>query len=117
MPAQVSWGQLSGGSFAGSSGNTQDATDETQKVDADKETVSKLLKDLEDAQKTSKTQTEQELRNKLNELREKLGEEKFKEIIEQLKKDASDEWLAFLKRLFPELFADDDDVSPPAPPI
>ncbi|WP_017738190.1 hypothetical protein [Pseudomonas sp. CBZ-4] len=115
MPAQVSWGQISGRSDAGSSGQSRDATVDPQKADPDKEAVSKLIRELEDAQKTSKTQSERELREKLKELREKLGEEKFKAIIEQLKKEASYAWLAILKALFPDLFP--EDVSPPAPPI
>ncbi|NWE91996.1 hypothetical protein HX893_28120, partial [Pseudomonas reactans] len=96
--------------------NTQNKTDGVQSLEADKAVVSKLLKELEEAQKTSKSQTVQDLRDKLNEVRKKLGEEKFKAIIEALKKDASDSWLAFLKALFPELFADDESPSPPAPP-
>lgn len=96
--------------------NTQDKTDGVHSLDADKAVVSNLLKALEEAQKTSKSQTVQDLRDKLNEVRKKLGEEKFKAIIEALKKDASDSWLAFLKALFPELFADDESPSPPAPP-
>lgn len=88
--------------FEGSRGipRTEEAQDSTA-------TVLKLLKELEDAQKTSKNQTAQELRNRLNDLRERLGDDKFKEIIEQLKKDAPNSWLEFLKRLFPELFTDD----------
>ncbi|TKK25514.1 hypothetical protein PspCFBP13528_26485 [Pseudomonas sp. CFBP13528] len=76
-------------------------------TNTDKDAVLKLLKELEDAQKTSKSQAVQDLRNKLNDLREKLGEDKFKEIIENLKKDAPYSWLEFLKALFPELFPDD----------
>lgn len=76
-------------------------------ADTSKDTVLKLLKELEDTQKTSKNQAVQELRNKLNDLREKLGEDKFKKIIEQLKNDAPNSWLEFLKALFPELFPDD----------
>ena len=73
----------------------------------DRDAVLKLLKELEDAQKTSKNQTVQDLRDTLNDLRKKLGEDKFKQIIEQLKKDAPNSWLEFMKALFPELFPDD----------
>ena len=83
-------------------------TEETQdSITKDKDAVLTLLKELEEAQKTSKNQTVQDLRDKLNDLRKKLGEDKFKEIIEQLKKDAPNSWLEFMKALFPELFPDD----------
>ncbi|MEN5151329.1 hypothetical protein [Pseudomonas orientalis] len=82
--------------------------------DADKATVKTLLNQLFEAQQSGKTQTVQDTRDKLNALREKLGDEKFKAILEQLKKDADAAWLAFLKALFPELFADES-VPPPSP--
>ncbi len=75
--------------------------------DADKEAVTQLLRQLDDAEKTSKNQTVQDLRDKLNDKRNALGDEKFKAILEQLKRDAVTDFLALLKRLFPELFADD----------
>ncbi|PRC11337.1 hypothetical protein CQZ99_25490, partial [Pseudomonas poae] len=95
------------------------ATDETKEdPSANRDKVAKLLKELEDAQATGKKQTEQELRNKLNELREELGDEKFKEILEQLKKDAPESVLSLLKALFPDLFPDEStpSVAPPASP-
>ncbi|MEB2646992.1 hypothetical protein SOP86_15160 [Pseudomonas canadensis] len=104
--------------YFGGESNTHETKKNQDKTDgahADTAAISTLLKALEDAEKTNKSQTVQDLRDKLNEMRKKLGEEKFKELIEQLKKDASSDWLAFLKRMFPELFP--DDVSPPAPPI
>jgi len=82
----------------------------------DKETVTQLLKELDDAEKMFKSQTAQDLRDKLNERRKALGDEKFKAILEQLKKEASEDWLAFLKRLFPDLFPDEQS-STPSPPI
>lgn len=82
-------------------------------VEADKENVAQMLKALDEAEKGNKNQTVQDLRDKLNEKRNALGDEKFKEILEQLKKDASTDFLALLKRLFPDLFA--DEPSPPAP--
>lgn len=86
----------------------EDTKDTGGKADTSKDTVLKLLKELEDAQATSKGQTAKEVRNKLNDLREKLGEDKFKEIIEQLKKDAPNSWLEFLKAIFPEWFPSDE---------
>ena len=78
--------------------------------------VTQLLKELEDAEKTSKGQTVRELRDKLNEKREELGEEAFKDILEQLKKDAPSALLELLKSLFPDLFPDTPSPSPsPAP--
>ncbi len=88
--------------------DTKDTKDTEGNADTSKGTVLKLLKELEDAQAASKSQTAMEVRNKLNDLREKLGEDKFKEIIEQLKKDAPNSWLEFLKALFPELFPNDE---------
>ena len=87
--------------------------------DADKATVKTLLNQLFEAQQSGKTQTVQDTRDKLNALREKLGDEKFKAILEQLKSDVSEAWWAWLKALFPELFADEDGPSPapsPTPP-
>ncbi|WP_177445801.1 hypothetical protein [Pseudomonas sp. ICMP 460] len=85
-------------------------------VDSDKTAISNLLKELTDAEKTSKNQTVQEVRDKLNAKRKELGDEKFKEILEELKKDASEGLLAQLKRMFPDLFPDDSAPTPsPAP--
>ncbi|MCF5143159.1 hypothetical protein GIW41_19015, partial [Pseudomonas sp. PA-6-1D] len=81
-------------------------------IEADKKTVAQMLKQLDDAEKGNKNQTAQDLRDKLNEKRKALGEEKFKEILEQLKKDASTDLLALLKRLFPDLFADEPSPAP-----
>ena len=85
-------------------------------VEADKKDVAQMLKALDEAEKGNKNQTVQDLRDKLNEKRNALGDEKFKEILEQLKKDASTDFLALLKRLFPDLFADEPSPAPaPAP--
>lgn len=81
-------------------------------VEADKKTVTQLLKALDEAEKGNKNQTAQDLRDKLNEKRKELGDEKFKEILEQLKKEASTDFLALLKRLFPDLFADEPSPAP-----
>ena len=81
-------------------------------VEADKTTVAQMLKELDEAEKGHKNQTAQDLRDKLNEKRKALGDEKFKEILEELKKDASTDLLALLKRLFPDLFADEPSPAP-----
>ncbi|NWD97517.1 hypothetical protein HX871_24100, partial [Pseudomonas reactans] len=84
---------------------------------AGKDAVTKLLKELDDAQSTGKDQTVRDLRNKLHDMRQDLGDEKLKEIIEKLRKDASSDWLAWLKKLFPDLFPDGSSPSPsPSPP-
>ncbi|AUZ49117.1 hypothetical protein BOP93_19650 [Pseudomonas orientalis] len=67
-----------------------------------------------DAQQTGKTQAVQDARDKLNKLREQLGDEKFKEILNKLINDADDKFLEFLRQLLKELFPDED-VTPPAP--
>lgn len=91
---------------------------EEQKADTDpnKEVIAKLLKDLDVAEKTSKNQTVQDLRDKLNEKRAELGDDKFKAILEQLKKEMYGDLLALLKRLFPELFPEDQDTPTSSPP-
>lgn len=108
--APVSRVYFGGESNVDESKKNQDKTDGTDNENASKAPVLKLLKELEDAQKTNKSQTVQASRDNLNEMREKLGEEKFKEIIEHAKKDASDDWLAFLRRIFPDLFPDDGSI-------
>ncbi|PKH14532.1 hypothetical protein [Pseudomonas fluorescens] len=73
-----------------------------------------LLSDMFDAQQTGKTQAVQDARDKLNALREQLGDEKFKEVLNGLIDDADDKYLEFLRRLLKELYPDED-VTPPAP--
>ncbi|OPA86373.1 hypothetical protein BFW88_21120, partial [Pseudomonas fluorescens] len=83
---------------------------------ADKDAVTKLLKALDDAQATGKDQTARDLRDKLKALREELGDEKFQQILEQLKEEAGRRWLELLRMLFPDLFPDGPSPSPsPAP--
>lgn len=77
--------------------------------------VKTLLSQLFDAEQNSKSQTVQDLRDKLNDLRQKLGDEKFKEVLNKLIQDADDKFLEFLKRMLDEWFPNDD-VAPPAPP-
>jgi hypothetical protein len=86
-------------------------------VNSKKESISQLLKELEDAEKTSKKQTARDLRDKLNTIREELGDEKFKAILDELKKDKADAWWAWLKALFPDLFPDEPSPTPPSPPL
>ncbi|AZE90800.1 hypothetical protein C4J97_4118 [Pseudomonas orientalis] len=76
--------------------------------------VKKLLNEMFDAQQTGKTQAVQDARDKLNKLREQLGDEKLKEILNKLINDADDKFLEFLRRLLKELFPDED-VTPPVP--
>ena len=78
--------------------------------------VRTLLNQLFDAQQTSRNQTAQDLRDKLNGLREKLGDEKFKDILNKLSEEASGDYLEFLRKLLRLLFPDDEGVTPPSPP-
>ncbi|MGY2097688.1 hypothetical protein [Pseudomonas simiae] len=87
----------------------------TQDVGSNKQAISQLLKEIEDAEKTSKSQVVRDLRDKLNKVRGELGDEKFKEVLEELKKDKADAWWAWLKALFPDLFPDDSPLEPPSP--
>lgn len=81
---------------------------------SDVSAVKTLFNQLFEAEQTSKTQTAQDLRDKLNELRQKLGDEKFKEALNKLIQEADDKFLQFLKRMLDEWFPSDD-VAPPSP--
>lgn len=97
-------------------GGVSRSDDKKHDVDASKGAVVDLLKQLDDAEKTSKSQTVRDLRDKLNEQRKTLGDEKFKEILEQIRKDSLEDLLARLKKLFPDLFPDEPGPAPsPAP--
>ncbi|WP_249746322.1 hypothetical protein [Pseudomonas rhodesiae] len=85
-------------------------------VSANKSAVATLLKELDDAQITGKSQTVRELRDKLNEKRKALGDEEFKKILEQLKEEWPRRWLDLLKMLFPDLFPDEPSPSPQPSP-
>ncbi|AZF33481.1 hypothetical protein C4J89_4024 [Pseudomonas sp. R4-35-07] len=76
--------------------------------------VRKLLNDMFDAQQTGKTQAVQDARDKLNKLREQLGDKKLEEMLNKLIDNNDDKFLEFLRRLLKELFPDED-VTPPAP--
>ncbi|WP_375154655.1 MULTISPECIES: hypothetical protein [Pseudomonas fluorescens group] len=79
--------------------------------------VKTLLGELFDAQQTGKTQTVQDTRDKLNALREKLGDERFKQILNTLIDAANERFLEFLRHLLKEWFPDsEDDVAPPPLP-
>jgi len=84
--------------------------------DADKAAVKTLLNDMLEAKQSGKTQAIQDARDKLNALREKLGGEQLKEILNKLIEDASGQFLELLKRLLKEWFPDDDDTAPPVSP-
>lgn len=81
---------------------------------SDVSAVKTLLSQLFEAEQTSKTQTARDLRDKLNELRQKLGDEKFKEVLNKLIQEGDDKFLQFLKRMLDEWFPSDD-VAPPSP--
>ncbi|AZE74495.1 hypothetical protein C4K00_4284 [Pseudomonas synxantha] len=84
---------------------------------ANTESVRQLLSELMDAEKTSKSQTAQDLRDMLNDKREELGDEKFKEIMKELMENADVSWLDFLRRMMRLWFPELDDASPtPSPP-
>lgn len=74
-----------------------------------------LLSELFDAQQTGKTQTVQDTRDKLNKLREQLGDATFKDILNKLIDQADQQFLEFLKRLLKALFPENEDVAPPPP--
>ncbi|WP_431700657.1 hypothetical protein [Pseudomonas sp. BR20] len=74
-----------------------------------------MLSQLFDADQDGKTQTVQDLRNTLNELREKLGDGRFKDVLNTLIEEADGKFLEFLRRLLREWFPDNDDVTPPVP--
>ena len=79
-------------------------------------TVKKLLNELFDVMRPTRDHKIKELTEKLEALRTKLGDEKFKEILDQLRKEAeaSVEFLEFLRRLIKSMWQDDD-VPPPSP--
>ncbi|WP_048363522.1 hypothetical protein [Pseudomonas weihenstephanensis] len=79
-------------------------------------TVKKLLNELFDVMRPTRDHRIKELTEKLEALRTKLGDEKFKEILDQLRKEAeaSVEFLEFLRRLIKSMWQDDD-VPPPSP--
>lgn len=118
----VSGGVIGGAVFSGRGVATSDPLgDEKNKGVSNEETLKKLLTALDDAEKTSKSQLAQDLRDKLNEVRGEIGDEKFKEILSKLIEEASGQWLEFLKQLLKILFPDSDDTPPspapsPAPP-
>ncbi len=77
-------------------------------------TVKTLLSQLLDAEQSGKTQTVQDLRDKLNDLRQKVGDEKFKDILNKLIQESDDKFLEFLKRMLDEWFPNED-VAPYSP--
>lgn len=86
---------------------------------ADVVAVKQLLNELFDATQTSRNQTAQGLRDKLNEQREKLGDGPFKGVLNKLI-DAIDIHLpfqAFLRQLMKLLFPESDDTPPAKPAL
>ncbi|WP_254865849.1 hypothetical protein [Pseudomonas fluorescens] len=79
--------------------------------------VKKLLNELFEAEQGSKAQAIQGARDKLHALREQMGDEKFKGILNTLANESFEKFLDFLKRLIKEWFPDADDAAPPAPPF
>lgn len=79
--------------------------------------VRQLLDELFDAQLTSKNQTVQDTRDKLNALRKKLGDEAFREILNKLIEEEGEAFREFLRRLLKEWFPNDGNVRPPAPSV
>lgn len=75
-----------------------------------------LLGELFESVQSFKSQTVQDIRDKLNALRQKLGDDAFKKALEKLIESANGRFLEFLKRLLNERFPNDDDIAPPAPP-
>ncbi|MDQ0982640.1 hypothetical protein [Pseudomonas synxantha] len=105
------------GIYGGVYGRQSPAYEANDDKAANTESVRQLLSQLMDAEKTSKSQTAQELRDKLNDKREELGDEKFKEIMQELMEKADVSWLEFLRRLMKLWFPELDDESPtPSPP-
>jgi hypothetical protein len=110
----VSGGAIGGVSHSGLGARSERPGDLKNNDVSNEESVKKLLRELDDAEKTSKSQTAQDLRDKLNEVRKEMGDEKFKEILNKLIEEASGQWLEFLKQLLKMLFPDADDT-PPSP--
>ncbi|AZE62807.1 MULTISPECIES: hypothetical protein [Pseudomonas fluorescens group] len=102
---------------AGLYGRKKQPDEPGKNKDTDAESVRQLLSELMDAEKDSKSQTAQDVRDKLNDKREELGDEKIKEIIKALMETADVSWLDFLRRLMRLWFPEMDDASPsPSPP-
>ena len=76
-----------------------------------------LLDELFDAQQSGKNQTVQDTRDKLNALREKMGDEAFKDVLKKMIEEADEKFRAFLRQLLMQWFPDDGDAPSPAPPV
>ncbi|NWB54739.1 hypothetical protein [Pseudomonas sp. F8002] len=82
---------------------------------ANEASVKKLLRELEDADRTPGSPVARDLRDKLNALREEIGDKKLEEILKKLIEEAAvGDWLDFLRKLMKALFPGSDDA-PPAP--
>ena len=76
-----------------------------------------LLGELFDAQQSGKRQTVQDTRDKLNALREKMGDEAFKDVLKKMIEEADEKLRAFLRQLLMQWFPDDGDAPSPVPPV
>ena len=86
--------------------------------EANAASVKKLLDELFEVTNTPKDHKVKELTEKLEALRTRLGDEKFKEILDLLRQqaEASAEFLEFLRKLTKSMFGDDYVPSPgPSP--
>lgn len=77
----------------------------------------RLLGELFDAQQSGKRQAVQDTRDKLNALREKMGDEAFKDVLKKMIEEADEKLRAFLRQLLMQWFPDDGDAPSPAPPV
>lgn len=86
--------------------------------EANAASVKKLLDELFEVTNTPKDHKVKELTEKLEALRTRLGDEKFKEILDLLRQqaEASAEFLEFLRRLIKSMFGDDYVPSPSPSP-
>jgi len=74
--------------------------------------VRQFLNELFDAQQDRKGQTVRETRDKLNAVREKMGDEPFKSMLNRLIEDADRKSLEFLKLLLRGWFPEGDEAGP-----
>lgn len=81
----------------------------------DVSSAAKLFSELFDAKTDGKSQTVQDVRDKLSALREEMGDEKFKALLNKLIAEASGSYLEFLRKLLNELFPDSTPSPAPSP--
>ncbi|MGY2684379.1 hypothetical protein ACVWVZ_003713 [Pseudomonas tolaasii] len=86
-------------------------------ADAEVSAVKTVLNELYDAEQGSKAPLIQSSREKLHALRDQMGDEKFKGILNKLADESFERFLEFLKRLIKALFPEEDNAAPPVPPF